>query len=152
MESSRWSVYSSSKADCTRRDGRLWPLGSVQAGSLFRVVQRRSTPRPHLLRRPSQFAQAANAQRIVPFGQAHSSLVPNQVAVIVLWNRQTQSSIEENLPRRGLQQIRPAHDLGDAHSCIIDNYRQLVGRNVIPSPHDEVSKILAGGQLLQTQM
>ena len=55
---------------------------------------------PHLLWRPSQLAQLADAQRIMPLGQSHAGLIAYEVAVIVIGNLELQRPTQQNLPRR----------------------------------------------------
>ena len=63
-----------------------------------------------------------------------------------------QAPEKQNLPRRRLQQIGPAHNFGDPHRSIVDHNRQLVGRNIIAPPHNEVPKIAPRHHPLRPQM
>ncbi len=100
-----------------------------------------NTISPHLFWSPSQFPQLANAQRIVALGESHACIVSNQVAMIVIRRPQPERTEHQKLPSRRLQQVRAAHNFGDAHSCIVDHDRELICRDIIAAPYDEVSEI-----------
>ena len=57
-----------------------------------KIVHARKNSAAHLLRRPTQAAQLADAERIVPLGEAQARFIANQVTVIVLGNGKLQSS------------------------------------------------------------
>ena len=49
----------------------------------------------------------------------------------------------KHLPRRRLQQIRPAYHLRDPHRRVISHAGQLITRHPIPPPHQEISEVHA---------
>ncbi len=88
----------------------------------------------------------------MPLRQPHPCLISYQIAVIKIRHRQPQRPKQQNLPRRGLQQIRPAHNFRNFHRRIIHHNRQLIGRNIIPPPNNKISKIAPCDQPLRPQM
>ena len=46
--------------------------------------------------------------------------------------------LQEYLPWRRVQQVRTTHHLSDALCGVIDNHRQLIGVQPIPTPHYEI--------------
>ena len=62
-----------------------------------------------------------------------------------------QRAVEQNLPRRGLEQVGAAHHLGDAHGRVVGHAGQLVA-GTPPSPHHEIAKVFAGHEALRAQV
>lgn len=85
-------------------------------------------------------------------GQTHSLPIAYQFAVIIPWDRQAQRSIQQNLASSGFQQIGATNDFGNLHRGIVNYDRQLVRRDIIFSPDDEVAEIFAGHHSLRAQM
>ena len=74
--------------------------------------------------------------RAVLLGQLFSIRTQYQRAVQVLWLRQTEGALQQDLTRGVVGQVLPAHDVGDALSCIIYHHSQLVGpQAVCPFKH-----------------
>ena len=63
---------------------------------------------------------------------------------------QFQGAIEQQLAEGRAEQIGAAHHLGDPLGGVIDHDSELVGRNVVFSPDNEIAKIKAGDGPLQT--
>jgi hypothetical protein len=57
---------------------------------------------------------------------------------------QFQGAIEQQLAEGRAEQIGAAHHLGDPLGGVIDHDGELVGRNVVLSPDDEIAKVEAG--------
>ncbi len=62
----------------------------------------------------------------------------------------SQRAIEEKLPKGGMKQVRATHQLGDLHGGVIDHDRELIGRDVVFSPDDEVAKVDARDRALRS--
>ena len=108
--------------------------------------------RTNALGRPSQFAQLTNAERIVALRKPDSSLIAYKIAMIVVGNLAAESAEQEDLPRSRFQKVSPADDFRDLHRGVIDNDRQLVGRNIVTPPHDEVAEVAPGYKVLRPKM
>ena len=106
----------------------------------------------HLLWCPSVLAQLADAERIVALRQTYTSVVSNQIAVIVVGDRKIESAQKKNLPGSGFQQIGTANDFRDLHRGIVDDNRQLIGGYIVAPPHDEVAKIATRAHPLRTEV
>lgn len=63
-------------------------------------------------------------------------------------NGGTERAINQNLPRRGFQQIRPAHDFRDAHAHIVGNDGKLIRGNAVATPHDKIAEIRSRDEFL----
>lgn len=107
---------------------------------------------PHLLWRPSQLTELAYAERIVTLRQSNTTFIPYQVTVIKIRDGEAQRSIKQNLPRRRLQQICPAHHFRNAHGGVVHNHCKLIGGNIIPPPDNEVSEVAPGYHRLRTEV
>jgi hypothetical protein len=57
-----------------------------------------------------------------------------------IWRRPPERTIEKQLPKRRAEQVRAAHHFGDLHDCVIDHDGELVSRNVVFPPDDEITK------------
>jgi hypothetical protein len=57
--------------------------------------------------------------------------------------RQAEAPLQQDLPRRGVEQVGAAHDLGDALQRIVDDHRQLVGPVAVGARKHEVADFLA---------
>ena len=55
-------------------------------------------------------------------------------AVVELRYGPLESSIQENLAKGGLDEVRPANNFGHPHRVVVDHARELVTGNVILSP------------------
>jgi hypothetical protein len=84
----------------------------------------------------------------MPLGQPNTGIVCDERTVIEPRRRQAQSSIQQQLARRGPQEIFSADDLTDSHLRIINHNCQLVGGHVIVPPDDEITEILPCYKLL----
>ena len=61
-----------------------------------------------------------------------------------IWRRQLERAIEKQLTKSGTKQVRAAHDFGDLHGGVIDHDGELVSRNVVLPPDDEIAKFDSG--------
>ena len=52
--------------------------------------------------------------------------------------------LEGDLPSSALEKVRPAHDVGDSLQGIIHDDRELVGKDAVPAPHDDISQLAHG--------
>src|SRR5215471_20608064 len=88
----------------------------------------------------------------MPLRQPYARVIAYQVAVIEVRSRKPERSVKKNLPCSGRQEVRTPHDFGNPHSRIVDDHGQLVSRNIIAPPNDEVSKITPSDQALWAEM
>lgn len=84
--------------------------------------------------------------------QPQALFIAHQIAVIELRNGKSQGAVQQNLTRRRPQQISPAHDFCDLHGQIIHHHRQLISRNVIPSPYQKIAEIPACNHPLRPKL
>jgi hypothetical protein len=75
-----------------------------------------------------------------------------ELAVIIGRDVESQSSCQENLSSRGLQEVGPTNDFGDLHGSVIDCNGQLIGRYIVATPNDEISKVPAGFKSLGSEI
>ena len=64
-------------------------------------------------------------------GEALAGFIEHEVAVIEVRDGKPEHAIEQNLPRGGFEQIGAADNFCDAHVCIVNDDRQLIGGNVV---------------------
>ena len=95
-------------------------------------------------------AQGAEAEGVVAFGQANAVLIGQQRAVKEGWSGQAESTVEEQLPSGGPEQVLPPNHLGDVHGRIIHHHGQLVRRQVIVTPDHEISEVSPGAKPLSS--
>ncbi len=117
-----------------------------------RLFQKRFSVLQHLLGSRSGFAKASDAGGIVALRHALSAFITHEIAVVVGGDRKPKSSKYEYLPCRGFEQINSPNDFRDLHVGIVHNHRQLVRRDIIPPPDDEVSKIPSCDEPLRSQV
>lgn len=60
--------------------------------------------------------------------------------------------MQEDLAGGGGQEIRSAHDFGDAHENVIDHHREFIGGYVIPIPDEEIPEVASGGLLIEAEV
>ncbi len=72
--------------------------------------------------------------------------------MIVIGRRQPQRAEQENLASRRLQQIRAPHNFADPHGGVIDHDRQLIRRDIVAAPDNEVSEIASGDHPLRAEV
>ena len=104
-----------------------------------------------LLRALSRSAKFPQAGCGISFGEPDTSCIGQKRTVKKRRCGELQGGIEEELAKRGGDQIRAAHHLGDLHSGVIHRARELIARQVVFSPNEEVSEIDAGNLLLRTE-
>ena len=85
-------------------------------------------------------------------GQALAFVIRHQPAVIPGRVVEPKGPVEQNLARGGLEQILPAHHLGDAHRRIVHYAGELVTRSPVPPPRNEVAKVAARHKPLRSQI
>ena len=86
------------------------------------------------------------------FGEASAGGVGHQVAVIKRGRGEAERAIEEQLAGSGGEEVRAAHDFGDAHGGVIHNDGELIGGDVIVTPDDEIAEMFAGDKLLRAEL
>ena len=77
----------------------------------------------------------------MPFGQTSAGFVAHQITMVKGRRLKAQSSIEQKLPRGGLQQVGPTHHLRNFHRIVVSNYGELIGGNVVTAPDYEIAEI-----------
>src|SRR5436190_1459677 len=85
-------------------------------------------------------------------GEAPAGCVFYQWAMIKCWWGQAQSSVEEELSGSGFEEVFAADHFGNFHGGVIDYHSELVRRNIIVSPDDEVTEVAAGDETLGTEV
>ena len=63
---------------------------------------------------------------------------------------QFQVTIKQQLAKSRAKQVRPAHDFGDLHGVVVDHDSELVSRNVVFPPDDEIAEFSPGDSGLRT--
>ena len=61
----------------------------------------------------------------------------------------TERPVKEQLSGGRDQKVLAPDDLGDVHGRVIHHHRQLISRNVIVAPENEIPKVPAGDQMLR---
>lgn len=97
-------------------------------------------------------AEGADRESVVTFGEAFTIGTGDQRAVIPGRRFQFQGAIQQNLPRRGLEEIGAADDFSDPHGGVIDDAGELVGRHTVAPPDEEIAEVAARNELLRTEM
>jgi hypothetical protein len=93
--------------------------------------------------------QGAQAQGVVPFGQAGAGLVGEQRAVAEPGWFEPKGPVEEQLPGGRFEQVFASDYLGDVHGGIIHHYRKLIGGQVIMTPDHKISEVFSSYELLR---
>ena len=52
-----------------------------------------------------------------------------------------QRAINEQLPKGRGEQIFATHDLADLHGVVVDRDGELIGRDIVASPDDEITEV-----------
>src|SRR6185369_16692780 len=55
--------------------------------------------------------------------------------------RESELTLQPDLPRRRCEQVGAAHDIGDSLKCIIDDDGELVGEQAVGALDDEIADI-----------
>ena len=84
------------------------------------------------------------------FGQAFTRRVGHQWDVTEFRRGQLERPIEKQLTEGGREEIRPAHNFSDLHRRIVDHDGELISRDIIFSPDDEIAKLAPGSAPLRT--
>ena len=111
-----------------------------------------ASPFPDLFGSPSEFAEVADAERVVAFGEADARFIADEIAVVVVGGGEFECAKEKKLAGGGFEQIGSANDFGDLHGGIVDHDGELVGGDVVATPNDEISEIASCGQALGGEM
>src|SRR3546814_9756934 len=69
---------------------------------------------------------------------------------LVMRRRQAEPVLQEHLSCGGVEQVRAAHDFGDALRGIVDDHGQLVGPGAVRAPQHEIAD-LCGNVLLRSE-
>src|SRR5947209_8315017 len=72
--------------------------------------------------------------------------------MVKIGSLQAQSAVNQQLPRRGLQQVSSAHHLGYFHCAVVYDHRQLISRNIISAPDDKIPEVAASNISLKPEM
>src|SRR5262245_2929321 len=83
------------------------------------------------------------------FRQAYASIIGNQRAMVELRRSQIQGLVKQELAGGGSEQIFTADNFGDGHGSIVHNYREWIGRQTVVTPNDEITKVLAGDEIVR---
>ena len=67
--------------------------------------------------------------------------VDDQRQMQVARRRQAQRALQQDLAGGGVEQVRPAHDIGDPLFRIVHDHRQLVGPVAIRSAQDHIADV-----------
>jgi len=86
------------------------------------------------------------------FSETNTILISDQWTMIEQRWLGPERVIEKQLPGSGLEQVLTPDDLGDPHRGVIDHHGEVVGWNVVVPPHDEITKIFPGHELLRAIM
>jgi len=97
-------------------------------------------------------AQGAQTEGVMPLGQAVPLVVGEQGAVEKGGWSPAEGAIEQQLPRGGKEEIGAADDFGDLHFMVIDHHGELVGGEIVVTPHDEIAEVCAGRELLVSEV
>ena len=97
-------------------------------------------------------AQGADAERVVALGEATAFAIGDQGAMKPCRIREAKRAVEQNLARGGLEQVCSADNFGDAHGCVVGDAGQLITRNAVAAPDDEVAEVFAGDEALVAQV
>ena len=73
------------------------------------------------------------------FAQFFARLIHCDRQVQVLRNTQAKQTLQVYLARRGIQQVRAAHDMRDVLERIVDYNGQLIGEQTIRALHHEIA-------------
>ena len=65
---------------------------------------------------------------------------------------ETQRAVKEQLAGRRSEEIRTADDFGDLHGGVIHHNGELIGRDVVVPPDNEISEIIPGNKPLRAEM
>ena len=74
------------------------------------------------------------------------------MAVKKIRSGQTHRAIKQELPGSGDEQIRAAHDFADSHGRVVHDGGELIGRNVVMPPDNEIPKVLSSDECLPSQI
>jgi hypothetical protein len=87
----------------------------------------------------------------VALRQPHAGSIPHQPAMKKIRSRDSERAVDEQLTRRRFQKIGAAHNFADPHRVIVGHYGKLIGSDIVPPPHHEVTEILPGNELLRPE-
>ena len=71
--------------------------------------------------------------------------------MIKFWRRRLERTIKKELPEGRMEEVRPAHHFSDLHFRVIDYDRELISRNIVFAPDDEIAKVNAGDSALWSE-
>ena len=86
------------------------------------------------------------------FGESSAVFVGEQGAVMPLGLRQVEGLAEEDLAGGGFEQVGSADDFGDLHGGVVDGDGELVGRDSVFAPDEEVAEIFSSGEGLMAEV
>ncbi len=85
-------------------------------------------------------------------GEAASVVVHDERAVEPRGVGIAQRAVEQDLAGGGLEEVRAANDLRDAHGVVIDHAGELVAGDSVAAPYDEVAEVDAGDEALGAEV
>src|SRR6185437_3157568 len=68
-------------------------------------------------------------------------VLEQQRQVRIARGRQAESALQGNLPAGALQEIRPAHDIGNALQGVVHDHRELVSEHAVAAADDDISEL-----------
>lgn len=96
-------------------------------------------------------AEGAEGEGVVAFGEALAAVVEHERGVVVGGGDVAEGADEEELPKRGADEIGSADDFGDAELGIVDGAGELVTGGVVFAPDQEVAEVAAGDGALRAE-
>jgi len=106
----------------------------------------------YLGRSHSSSAEFPDAEGIVALGESAAVLIEREFAVEPVWIRIPKGALKKNLPGCGFEKVRSANNLAYSHCEVVGDAGELVTRNAIASPDEEVAKVEAGDEALRTEV
>lgn len=97
-------------------------------------------------------AQSSQAQGVVALGEADAGVVGHQGTVVEMRWRGFQSAVEQELAGGAHEQVGAANDFGDVHGNIVHDAGELIGRDIVVAPDDEVAEVFPGNELLRAEV
>lgn len=107
--------------------------------------------RDDLSGRDPLFAEGAEAESVVAFGEAHAGGVEHQRGVKKLRRRHAEGAENEQLAKGAFHEVGPADDFGDPEIGVVHGAGELVAGHAVFAPDEKVAEVAAGGSGLGTE-
>ena len=88
-------------------------------------------------------AEGTDGQGVVAFGEADAVVVGEKFGVEVGWRGKIEGAVEEDLAGSGFEEVATAQYFGDGGVGVVDNAGELVARETVLAPDEEVAEIFA---------